>query len=517
MNPKNRYSEHIFLFPFTWQVFKGKYSDKSFTGRTNIEYIKKVFSKDWEMQIFQSNQPVDYNEYIYFFPPVRSALYTIKYNDEVVYNFKYKKIQKGTSKYIIQINNSQYVLQIEDVRLRVYKTGIGILSFHLYNDTYKEPEDILHINNFGRRVYPPYLPLDKVKNHLLAEKLILYINGDIIIEEDFEKSYDQHPVQISKTIMGLLGHKFTTISQHLKRGDIYIQPVIDDRMFVMSWYLSPSLSKELCTKNNDNQYQYENDVFWYQYLFVDGKEVSCKNTTLLTKLLKNHTYDRWAEDNKLYGITRYSFMIIEAEKSDTHRIYDQLVCLTLVQRASALHFSNEASRIATLPKLKLVIGIRSLYEYHILFMNHLYFREVTADNQGVELYEKLIEQLKILSDINMLDAEIEEINEYATLIAQESSQKRTNAITIVGAALVLPTFVTGFFGMNILQNKLSTWWQHPEFRLWLNAYVILPVLIIVFLCMLRPQRNFRYIVFILLVGIFAVISFYIAYQFGCGL
>lgn len=135
MNPKNRYSEHIFLFPFTWQVFKGKYSDKSFTGRTNIEYIKKVFSKDWEMQIFQSNQPVDYNEYIYFFPPVRSALYTIKYNDEVVYNFKYKKIQKGTSKYIIQINNSQYVLQIEDVRLRVYKTGIGILSFHLYNDT----------------------------------------------------------------------------------------------------------------------------------------------------------------------------------------------------------------------------------------------------------------------------------------------------------------------------------------------------------------------------------------------
>lgn len=517
MSKETIYSQHIFLFPFTWEIFKGKYSDKNFTSRTNIEYIKKVFSNDWEMQLFTVNEPIHYNEYIYFFPPVRSALYNTKHKNEVVYNFRYKQTKPKESKYIIVVNNTQYTLQIEDIKLRIYKTGIGILSFHLINDTYKQPEEILKINNFGRRVYPPYLPLDVVKNHLLAEKLILKINDSFIIEENFERPYTKYPVQISKTIMSLLGYKFTTISEHLKKGDIYIQPVIDDRMFTICWYLNSKLTKKLCSKTIDECYGYESDMFWYRYLFVDGKGLSCKNKTLLSKLIKNHTYARWVDDEILYGITRYSFMVIGNSKSISHRVYDQLVCLTLVQRASALHFSNEVSRIAVLSKVKLVIAIRSLYEYHILFMNHLYFREVTADNQGIELYEKLMEQMKILSDINMLDAEIEEVNEYATLIAQESGQKRSNAIAVIGAALVIPTFVTGFFGMNILQNKLSSWWLHPEFKLWLNSYVLLPVLVILFISMLRPQRGFRYIFFIITIGILTLISLYIAYQFGCGL
>ena len=238
MSKPTTHSEHIFLFPFTWQVYKGKYSDKSFTNRTNIEYIKKVFSNDWEMQIFQTNEPIHYNEYIYFFPSVRSALYTTKAQNEVVYNFKYKKIQQGISKYIIEALGTQYTLDITEIKLRLYKTGIGILSFHLDNNLYNEPEDILRINNFGRRVYPPFLPLDRVKNKLLAEKLIVKISETEFIEEDFEKPYDQYPVQISKTIMTLLGPKFKTISKDLKRGDVYIQPVIDDRMFVMCWYNS---------------------------------------------------------------------------------------------------------------------------------------------------------------------------------------------------------------------------------------------------------------------------------------
>ena len=517
MKEKNIYSEHIFFFPFTWELYKGKYGDKSFTSRTNIEYIKKVFSVDWEMQLFQTNQPVHYNEYIYFFPPVRNALYNRKAHNEVMYNFRYRKTKAQTSQYIIHVKDTCYTLQIEDIKLRIYKTGIAILSFHLYNHTYPKPEQILHINNFGRRVYPPYLPLDQVKNHLLAEKLILHINDELIIEEDFDKSYHEHPVQISKTIMFLLGSKFKTISDHLKPGDIYIQPVIDDRMFVMCWYTSPDMAPQLCTQNQAKGYAYSENIFWYRYLFVDGRGVSCKNPAMLSELIEEHTYNRWVDDQILYGITRYSFMSIGAEKAPTHKIYDQLICLTLVQRASALHFSNEASRIAILPKVKLVVGIRSLYEYHILFMNHLYFREVTADNQGIELYENLMKQMKILSDINMLDAEIEEINEYATLIVQESAQKRTNAIAVIGAALIIPTLVTGFFGMNILQRKLSSWWMHPEVRRWLNAYFLLPVSIVIFISMLRPQRSFRYIAFTMLIGIIALISLYITYTFGSGL
>ena len=125
--------------------------------------------------------------------------------------------------------------------------------------------------------------------------------------------------------------------------------------------------------------------------------------------------------------------------------------------------------------------------------------------------------MKIPNDIRMLDAEIEEVNEYATLIAQEASQKRTNAITVIGAALIIPTLVTGFFGMNILQNKLSTWWLHPEFKLWFNAYFVLPVSVVIFICMLRPHRRFRYILLLILMGIISLFSLYLVYKFGCGL
>lgn len=517
MDTKTTYSDHIFLFPFTWQTYQGKYRDKSFAKRTNIEYIKKVFSSDWEMQIFQTNEPIHYNEYIYFFPSVRNALYNTKSKDEVVYTFKYKKVQQGISKYIIEVDHSQYTLEINEIKLRLYKTGIGILSFYLNNNLYGEPEDVLRINNFGRRIYPPYLPLEKVKNQLLAEKLILEISPDFIIEEDFIKPYHQYPVQISNTIMSLLGPKFSTISQDLKKGDIYIQPVIDDRMFVICWYTNPTLAGELCAHTGPDAFAYMDHVFWYRYLFADGKGVSCKNDTMLRDLLKDHTYDRWLDDKILYGVTKYSFMGMGANKSPSHKVYDQLVCLTMVQRASLLHFSNEVSRIAILPKVKLVMGIRSLYEYHILFMNHLYFREVTANNQGIELYLRLIEEMKILSDINMLDAEIEEVNEYATLIAQESSQKRTNAITVIGASLIIPTLVTGFFGMNVLQDKLSTWWIHPELKLWFNAYFVFPVSAIIFVCMIRPHRSLLYNLFLLLVAGLALLSLYVIYALGCGL
>ena len=513
----SNYSDHIFLFPFTWQIFMGSFSNKSFDKRTDIEYIKKLFSSDWEMQIFQTNEPIHYNEFIYFFPSVRSALYTTKSENEVVYNFKYKKIKSGVSKYIIEVDNTRYTLDISDIKLRLYKTGIGILSFHLDNKLYSKPEDIIRINNFGRRIYPPYLPLDKVQNTLLANKLILKINDNLIIEEDFNKDYQKYPVQISKTIIYLLGRNFSSISNNLNKGDVYIQPVIDDRMFVMCWYTNPDIARQVCSQKTNNSYEYLTSIFWYRYLFADGKGISCKNEAMLEELLAGHTYDRWADDNILYGISKYSFMGIGANKSPAHKIYDQLVCLTMVQRASLLHFSNEVSRIAILPKVELVMGIRSLYEYHILFMNHLYFREVTADNEGIELYERLIDEMKILSDINMLDTEIEAVNEYATLIASELSQKRSNTITIIGAALVIPTLVTGFFGMNILEDQLSNWWIHPEFKLWFNAYFVLPISITIFICMLRPHKSFKYISFLVFMGILALFSLYIVYKFGCGL
>lgn len=44
------------------------------------------------------------------------------------------------------------------MNINLYATGVGFLSFYLKNEdcTQNSPEDILAINQYGRRIMPPF-------------------------------------------------------------------------------------------------------------------------------------------------------------------------------------------------------------------------------------------------------------------------------------------------------------------------------------------------------------------------
>ncbi|OQY00885.1 MAG: hypothetical protein B6I26_06325 [Desulfobacteraceae bacterium 4572_130] len=460
------YSYHAFLFPFTWEI----------NQKINIKKIKEYLKKSgWEYPPFTIENEKDYNQFIYFYEYARDAIYNTDKNfknNQTTYNFEYN-ICNG--KYKIKIKNKEnpYELNIESISLKIYETGVAILCFNMENKKYACKEDIKIINDFGRRIYPQFLPLEKVKESFLSE--YIEITGDNLksknLKEDF-KSYEninfdisknQSPVKLPEFIKKLFGENFSTQKE---KNKVFVNPIIDDRMFTICWYGNNRLSHRLTQfENKHNQYTYAQDPFWHEFVFIDGKDATCKSKTMLPELLKKHTYNRWADYGTIYGITRYSFMLLTTEGKFSEDVllkhlktmYHQIAVLTLAQRASILNFSKRITDILNgnynMPDMS--DEISTLHKDYIGFINKMYFNEITAQEQGIEIYDIMLNHMRIKENIKNLNTQIRELHDFVELETKKISNKKLTFLSILGAVLLLPTFITGFLGMNVfyLDNK----------------------------------------------------------------
>ena len=133
-----------------------------------------------------------------------------------------------------------------------------------------------------------------------------------------------------------------------------------------------------------------------------------------------------------------------------------MVELSLIQRASILKFSDEVTRLSKLKNEKsknITEDISGLYKAYIRFVNQIYFREVTAQEQGIELYNMLQEKMKIAEQVKDLDNEIEELHNYANLLEQNEQEKRIRRITILGAIFLPASFFVGLFWINTMPDS----------------------------------------------------------------
>ncbi|MCL5027633.1 MAG: hypothetical protein M1480_01300, partial [Bacteroidetes bacterium] len=91
-----------------------------------------------------------------------------------------------------------------------------------------------------------------------------------------------------------------------------------------------------------------------------------------------------------------------------------------------------------------------LYKHYILFVNKIYFREVTAQEQGIEIYDMMQKIMRIPSDVKDLDTEIGELNQFANIIAEQRQSNQTTKLTKLAALFVIPTLIASLLGMNVL-------------------------------------------------------------------
>ena len=417
-------SHHTFMFPF---IFKND--------------DKQLILNDWKYKEYTDK----YNEIAYFHSFFQDNMFTKSKDANSSF---YTKESYKNSEFII-CKSKEYKLNLKSVNLRIFSTGVGILSFHVENKNYKEINDILEINDYGRRIYPENLD-EKLHCSLMPDYIqITNEENDINIREEFNfKQMPSKPI-ISKIITSIL----PSINKKNNEKEI-IQPAIDDRMFVISFYKNSSFS------NNLKKDYIKNDR-WYEYVFIDSNGKTVQNEQMQTDLITKASYPRWQGMGTMFGISKYSFVCVAENSEFIERtiekhmqgIYFQMFSLLLMIRATILKFSGEVNNIAQeIDKKDVPEKVSELYKHYIQFVNSFYFREITAKDQGLELYEKALAILNIERDIKDLDAEIEELHKFVELKQDKHRAKAMDKLNKLGYLFLPGTFIAGFFGMNTIDG-----------------------------------------------------------------
>lgn len=493
------YSHHHFMFPFRWDSLPEGFQvtdikeNISFDQRTHLASMPNEMGK-WRRKIFSFRdetdafKPTNYNEFTYFHEFVSQAIYDFPYawkrNQEVLKYYEYDIVEN--SRYIINIPENgkilRLILTLDGITLHLYNTGVGVLTFNLTNEleSQSSPETILKINEFGRRIYPQFMGDNgnkACKGELLADSIELDIGEEPIVEDfswySIENIYlkPQVPYQFPRHITALFPPEFVfTIDFTLPAGKILITKITDDRMFFLSWYGNDELTGTIAEDFKTNGCL-TND-WWYAHIFGDKAiRGSIANARMQKEHLENHSYGRWIGYGAIYGMSRDSFVCLTNNSGfardhirvHMQTIYYNLMVLCLAQRASILKFTSEVANLADLAKIekdkKLIANIREIYKNYIEFINKLFFREVTPQIQGIELYCQIQKVMKIEKEISALDREIGELYQYVSLLQDSERNEEATRLNWL-AMLFLPfTVVFGILGANIVSQSFIEKWQ----------------------------------------------------------
>lgn len=513
MSKPNKYpkSYHIFLFPFEW-------IPKDAKNEGNLALFPDIFG-NWQRRTLENIKDVEteekvlfYNEYNYFLAFVKQFFYDNGNSDYTRINNSIRHFQYQTHgkslQYQLQKGTHNYSLKIDKILINLYETGIGVLSFHLVNDIYSEPEDILRINKYSRRIYPSFLkePHGTLPSSI-ADKISIWAEDKEIVTTDFlnyandrlEKQWDSSSQNVK--LPRLIRHFLPS----LNKTSIIFKPVLGDKMFSISWYGNNEIANELAQKKENNYRflieQNEASLFWSKYLFVDVRNEGVKNLFVREQVLTQQSYLRWADMGAFYGISRFSFVCLTPlpdQLGETtylidhvRTIYYRLVEVVLLQQASILHFSSLATQVSELQENDRYItdNIRHLYKRYIKFVNKFYFRTITSQEQGIELYNLIKDTMKIDEEVKDLDNEIEELHDYASMLEEKASNKQLDLITRIGALFLIPTFITGFFGMNIFNDRLEAFNMGVFWHMTILFALISILTFLIFIPFRRPGKH----------------------------
>lgn len=450
-------SHHIFLCPMN-------------LGDTRFGSVDlKRKCGEWSEFRFEIDTAEDYSEKEYFYRFASAAMFD---SGGPVKRYRHNIYSKqNNGKYEFEFGSKTYVLNIEDVILNVYETGIGILSFHLDNDSLPDLKDIKVINDVGRRMFPAFLSGSRdgtswtnapMKTFLPSYIRLLSDNPNPITtrfdtfasNEKINSRINENSKYADYRIPSFIRELFEGLTIDANKLSL----LIDDRMFVLSWIGNTELANKLA----EGITNYTESEDWHNLLFCDkGANSNHKNEAFRNALNEKHSYTRWLGYGSIYGVSRYSFVLltIKDEYSDVFKVhlttlYFQMVQLCLVQRASILKFSNAASNLASHIKTSFDDEdnnrLSNLQINYVRFINRLYFREVTAQEQGIDLYNMLQTHMRIPEQLKELDTEINEMVQLQNLLKNQEDNKLLKQLTIIATIFLVPALITGLLGMNVV-------------------------------------------------------------------
>lgn len=244
-----------------------------------------------------------------------------------------------------------------------------------------------------------------------------------------------------------------------------IESYSDDRMFLMSMIRDSALSEE-CKKLSE-EYEFKKDEKdekrkledkIYSIMYVDAEEATCQDVRMRRELLDKALYRRWLDYGSVYGVTSYSYIAIT---TDSEVVNNSVVCpfyyeyiffisLVLAQRIGIARFSYETVLNAEITELRerktgkekqrciimwilmRIAGIICAFpsfvknsykgwkksgEYiklqrrYIVFKNQMLILEASCQDQGIEIYNLLQEQLLVKEEQQILESQVQGLYE----------------------------------------------------------------------------------------------------------
>lgn len=562
------YSVHTFMLPMRWDYLpegfdpaepgKGKGSI-SFDDRTKLEDFVKLLTPSknpeqniWERKFYRVGGEIkNYNELVYYHAHVtnnffdmqredESNAYTVSKSKAILY-FELKNVNCATDRYIIHVlqetakEPKRFELNISGISLHVYTTGVAILTYTLRNCKYEESADILFINEFGRRIHPPFIDekegLRGTKKAVLADSIeikIAALKNIPAIKEGFSwyqdlknpefevhhynknGIYEYHKVvDFPNTVKQLFNKDSFVFTAGEEKGGhkISLRLLISDRMFFQCWYgnnrLVWSLKEKVLLNNNTDGFRFAKSPYWYAFMYGDRStgNLGIGNTQLMQEHLLQNTYTRWAGYGTLYGFTRDSFVCVSGQLHDKmpdlaqhmQTMYYQMAVLCLAQRASILRFSGEVAALTDLGRdwsEKVNERIQNLNLNYIEFINKIYYREISPEIQGIEIYNHFQKAMNIEADVNDLKTELGELHGFAMMKKQDDQTRESVWLTRIATWFLPPTLLFSILGANFLpeENKFRGC-PDPNSWAWIGFVAALSLVIILCIQMFKKYSN----------------------------
>lgn len=436
------YSYHTFYFPFIWKTEK----------MTDIQKLAKTLEKDWRdisvtgfeqvggLKSGDYSLVADYQVVQYFTPAARRSLFGWGEGGFVrCMEYKFGK----DSEYHIRCGNNIWNLRIDGIRLKIYNTGIAVLSIETENHHYKTLKDVKSINENGRRIFAPYFVNGKC--YSCADELGIKGVG-------YDSISTNMPKREEDCVPGFIRALFPE--------GVQIKPAIDDRMFVTSLVNDAKAFECLSAYEKDENASKS----LYEFIYIDEEGCcTCPTASMRDKLLERSVYKRWLESKNsddtiggsIYGITDYSFVCITACDDSVYielpflTIYNHMVSSVIAQRATILAFDavvsnmscgfEKKSRCLDREKLR---NLQKLQEQYIAFLNQHMNIEVTNQEQGIELYTMFQKELYIVDEMQNLEKEISALSNAAeTKNSNNLSYMAMWLSVIILAVEILDTYI----------------------------------------------------------------------------
>lgn len=480
------YSKHIFIASFKLE------------NNSRDIISDDVWKEDFIDDVNTVEELVDnYANYNYFNEQAQDLIFNYKIDkderDSKVVNYKFADIDSSVnSKYIINVNEEKtYELNLDKIILKEYEIEnekIYLMMIYVTNNDYDSLSDIKNINQYGRRLYSPWISLDigngintecpdDLKIHIRDKfiysndkndgKADLNYKNEEIFKYNFDdknkyKSYSERLNSIrqkevnDKNDKSIIKnpHKSNLIQNILnyekesKDEKIEIELINPDRMYV-GFYVKNFLIgriKKYSSEKQEYAYLYDDSLSdqLYALAYIDGGDATCQSRVMRKKLLQETIYDRWIDWGTIHTVTHNGFGCIASDGAPYESVimpflteYMEMIALVLLQRNLLLEFHIEAKKLS--PEFNSE-KLENLQKDYVKFKTQVLLFEVTPQEQGYEIYRLMQKQLYIDEEKEKLDNIMNSLYEVANVKHSIELNIIMNRLTIIAILIALVSF-----------------------------------------------------------------------------